>query len=87
MTTKGRLACAVQVVVSPFDWQRLMAGAKHIFPLFSEFAAYADPVAPVVRHAFPLSPGRSGTLASGHTTWCTQLLACVALRGMNVAEW
>ena len=32
-----------QLVISPFDWHRLMAGAKHIFPLFSEFGGYAAP--------------------------------------------
>ena len=33
-----------QLVVSPFDWSRLMAGAQgNVFPLFQEFAEYATP--------------------------------------------
>jgi len=30
-----------QRVVSPFDWRRLMAGARSVFPVFAEFAAAA----------------------------------------------
>ena len=30
-----------QRVASPFDWPKLMAGATHIFPLFSEHAQHA----------------------------------------------
>lgn len=31
-----------QLVVSPFDWRRLMAGAPHVFPVFAEFAHHAS---------------------------------------------
>ena len=38
-----------QMVVSPFDWTRLMAGAKHVFPLFSEFSRYSSAALPAGR--------------------------------------
>ena len=34
-------AYRAQRVASPFDWPKLMAGATHIFPLFSEHAHHA----------------------------------------------
>lgn len=34
-------AWRAQHVASPFDWPKLMAGATHVFPLFSEHAGYA----------------------------------------------
>ena len=38
-----------QVVVSPFDWTRLMAGAQHVFPLFSEFSCHSSAALPAGR--------------------------------------
>ena len=44
-----------QLVASPFDWPKLMAGATHIFPLFSE-------------HALPGSSSKAATpVAAGST--------------------
>lgn len=42
-----------QLVVSPLDWSKLMAGTKAVFPLFSEFAdcATASPSTARVRRA------------------------------------
>ena len=40
-----------QLVVSPLEWHKLMAGAKVVFPLFSEFSASA---APGVRNVAPV---------------------------------
>ena len=35
-----------QLVVSPFEWPKLMAGAHgNVFPLFSEYASFATPAA------------------------------------------
>ncbi len=40
-----------QRVASPFDWPKLMAGATHIFPLFSEHAGFAAPAQPAAAAA------------------------------------
>jgi hypothetical protein len=57
-----------QRVVSPFDWRRLMAGARSVFPVFAEFAADAAAPgaaagAPALAGAEPSAPGQ--TLSSG----------------------
>ena len=36
-------APAPQLVVSPFEWPKLMQGAEHVFPVFSEFAEHWKP--------------------------------------------
>ena len=40
-----------QLVVSPLNWSTLMAGAKTVFPLFSEFAHHAVSAMAVPRTA------------------------------------
>lgn len=41
-----------QLVVSPFDWPKLMAGAKgNVFPIFWEFEHFATAKAEPVRNA------------------------------------
>ena len=32
-----------QLVVSPFEWAKLMQGATHVFPIFSEYATHFKP--------------------------------------------
>ncbi len=32
-----------QLVVSPFEWPKLMQGATHVFPIFSEYATHFKP--------------------------------------------
>ena len=46
-------------VASPFDWAKLMTGATHIFPLFSEHAAFATPL-PAVSSSSPAAAAASG---------------------------
>ena len=38
MLGSGAGAWRPQLIVSPFEWPKLMAGATHVFPLFSEHA-------------------------------------------------
>lgn len=41
---------AAQLVISPFDWPKLMAGAEgNVFPVFQEFAEFATPKAGAMR--------------------------------------
>ena len=37
-----------QLIVSPFDWRTLMAGAKHVFPVFAEYGHHAAPARPLM---------------------------------------
>lgn len=55
----SRAGCQhVQLIVSPFDWRTLMAGAKHIFAVFAEYGHHAAPAthAKVAVHPL-LAPG------------------------------
>lgn len=40
LATHGFTAC--QLVVSPFQWAKLMAGATSVYPIFSEYAHFKD---------------------------------------------
>lgn len=42
-------AWRAQLVASPFEWPKLMAGATHVFPLFSEHASAARAAPTAVR--------------------------------------
>ncbi|KAK9803914.1 hypothetical protein WJX72_004698 [[Myrmecia] bisecta] len=44
----GAATMPAQVVVSPFEWPKLMAGAEVVFPVFSEYAAAKQSAAAVV---------------------------------------
>ena len=49
-----------QLVVSPFDWSKLMAGAQgNVFPLFQEFADFATPKPGSQAPQVPQNMGRS----------------------------
>jgi hypothetical protein len=55
-----------QRVASPFDWPKLMAGATHIFPLFSEHAQHATaPTAGAVSTAAAGSGSAAGPAVPG----------------------
>ena len=55
-----------QIVVSPFDWTRLMAGAKHVFPLFSEFSRYSSAALPAARAGQPTQKSEAALAAATH---------------------
>ena len=41
------LPSPAQLVVSPFEWAKLMQGATHVFPVFSEYATHIKPHGPL----------------------------------------
>ena len=50
----GSIAFGPQLVVSPFDWHKLMAGAKgNVFPVFKEFEEWATSAHQSVAVALP----------------------------------
>jgi hypothetical protein len=54
-----------QRVASPFDWPKLMAGATHIFPLFSEHAQLGPlPTAPTANAVSTAAAGSGRTAVS-----------------------
>ena len=55
-----------QIVVSPFDWTRLMAGAKHVFPLFSEFGRYKLAALPAARAGHPARKPEAAVVPAIH---------------------
>ena len=56
-----------QLIVSPFDWRTLIAGAKHIFAVFAEYGHYAAPATPAMVAEQPLLA--PGTAASDADKW------------------
>lgn len=53
-----------QLIVSPFDWHTLMAGAKHIFPVFAECGHHAPSGRPAMAAEQPLSAPGTAAAAS-----------------------
>lgn len=53
------LPSPAQLVVSPFEWTKLMQGATHVFPIFSEYATHIKPHGPL--------PGTAARTPTVHT--------------------
>ena len=56
-----------QLVVSPFEWPKLMQGATHVFPIFSEYATHTKPHAPPIIPMIqtPFAPTRPAPMQQG----------------------
>ena len=64
-----------QRVVSPFNWTRLMAGAKHVFPLFSEFGQFSSAALPAARAGQPAQKPEAAWAAATHAGPARDVLA------------
>ena len=75
-----------QLIVSPFDWRTLMAGAKHIFAVFAEYGHHAAPATPPMVAKQPLLALGTATAASHAGKWSGERAREVARRQEAVLE-
>ena len=64
---QSRAGC--QLIVSPFDWRTLMAGAKHIFAVFADYGHYAAPAMPAMAAQQPLLALGTDSAATHADKW------------------
>ena len=59
-----------QLVVSPFEWRKLMAGARgSVFPVFREFESLATPPAAVAAAAAPAAESARQPQLLSYQVW------------------
>ena len=55
-----------QLVISPFEWPKLMQGATHVFPIFSEYATHFKSHSRPSAAATPAAPTQPTAMQRGH---------------------